>query len=71
MDVNLIHYNELVITGASALSREGYEKALGLISSGQINVEALITHRFSLSEINEALRYAQKGDAVKVIIHND
>ncbi|WP_288494884.1 zinc-dependent dehydrogenase [uncultured Pantoea sp.] len=71
VDVNLIHYNELVITGASALSREGYEKALGLISSGQINVEALITHRFSLSEINEALRYAQKGDAVKVIIHND
>lgn len=70
IDVNLIHYNELIITGASALSREGYRTALSLISSGQVDVEKLITHRLSLDEINDAFNYAQNGDAVKVIINN-
>ncbi|EEV5581604.1 threonine dehydrogenase, partial [Escherichia coli] len=56
--------------GASVLSREGYRTALSLISSGQVDVEKLITHRLSLDEINDAFNYAQNGDAVKVIINN-
>lgn len=71
IDVNIIHYNELIVTGASALSREGYKQALSLISSGLIDIEALITHRFSLDEINQAMLSAQKGDAIKIIIHNN
>ncbi|WP_369308866.1 zinc-dependent dehydrogenase [Providencia rettgeri] len=71
IDVNIIHYNELIITGASALSRNGYQQALTLISSGLIDIEKLITHRFSLDEINEAMVTAQKGDAIKIIIHNN
>ncbi|NIH24142.1 MULTISPECIES: zinc-dependent dehydrogenase [Providencia] len=71
IDVNIIHYNELIVTGASALSREGYKQALSLISSGLIDIEKLITHRFSLDQINEAMVSAQKGDAIKIIIYNN
>ncbi|RFT10178.1 threonine dehydrogenase [Providencia rettgeri] len=71
IDVNIIHYNELILTGASALSREGYQQALTLISSGLIDIEKLVTHRFALDEINEAMATAQKGDAIKIIIHNN
>ncbi|KLN45816.1 threonine dehydrogenase, partial [Providencia rettgeri] len=72
IDVNIIHYNELILTGASALSREGYQQALTLISSGLIDIEKLVTHRFVFRmEINEAMATAQKGDAIKIIIHNN
>ncbi|QIQ22289.1 zinc-dependent dehydrogenase [Zophobihabitans entericus] len=71
IDVNLIHYNELSITGASALSRQGYQTALNLISSGKINVEKLVTHRFKLDDINAAFACALDGAAIKILITND
>lgn len=70
IDVNIIHYNELIITGASALSREGYRTALSLISSGQINVEKLISHRFALENVEDAFKCALEGAAIKIIINN-
>lgn len=71
IDVNLIHYNELIITGASALSRQGYQVALDLISTGQINVEKLITHRFSLDDIQAAFACAQQGVAIKILVTSE
>lgn len=71
IDVNLIHYNEIIVTGASALSREGYKTALTLITSGKINVEKLITHRFKLDDAKKAFACAQDGSAIKVLISNE
>lgn len=68
MDVNLIHYNELVVTGSSALTRFHYEQALGLIESGAVKVKELITHSFPLEQINEALQAAESGVGIKVVI---
>lgn len=71
IDVNLIHYNELVVTGASALSRDGYQIALELITTNKIDVESLITHRFRLEDAKDAFRCAQDGSAIKVLITDD
>ena len=68
LDVNLIHYNEILVSGASALSRAGFEMALNMIANGKINVEQLVSNRFSLADMDEAVRLAAGGSAIKVIV---
>jgi L-iditol 2-dehydrogenase len=70
IDVNLIHYNEITVTGASALSRQGYEMALSMLSTGQIDATSLITHRFDVADSLAAFDAAGSGSALKVAIHN-
>lgn len=70
IDVNLIHYNEIVVTGASALSRRDYELALNMLSTGQIDANALITHRYEVADSLAAFAEAGSGRALKVAIHN-
>lgn len=71
IDVNLIHYNEITVTGASALSRSGYELALNMLSTGQIDATSLITHRYGVNDSLAAFEAAASGKAIKVAIHND
>ena len=68
MDVNTIHYNELKVIGSFGLTRLQFTRALALIASGRLNLDALLTHRFGLSEIEQALRVAEQGAAIKVAI---
>lgn len=68
MDVNLIHYHELLLTGTSALTRHHYEKALRLIESGVVNVSKLVSHRFPLEQIDEAFAAAEGGLGIKVAV---
>ncbi|MXN54345.1 alcohol dehydrogenase catalytic domain-containing protein [Shinella sp. AETb1-6] len=70
MDVNLIHYNELVVTGSFGLNRLQFEKSLDMIAAGQIEVDSMLTHRFELKDIGAALETAEKGSAVKVAVVN-
>jgi L-iditol 2-dehydrogenase len=70
-DVNLVHYNEIVVTGASALRRQDYETALNLLAGGLIDANSLVTHRFGLADAVEALKEAESGRALKVAIRND
>ena len=71
IDVNLIHYNESTVTGASALTRQGYELALHMLSSGQIDATSLITHRYAVADSMAAFEAASNGSALKVAIHNE
>ncbi len=71
IDVNLIHYNELVVTGASALSRHDYEIALNLLAAGRLDAGSLITHRFGIDEALGAFEEAGSGRALKVALLND
>ncbi|UEX77961.1 zinc-dependent dehydrogenase [Spiribacter halobius] len=71
IDPNLIHYNELHVTGASALTRRQYERSLRLIEAGVIAAGELVTHRLALQDIGEAFALAESGDGVKVAIRHD
>ncbi len=71
LDVNAIHYNELVVTGSFGLTRVLFERALSMIASGQLEMKSLLTHRFNLSDIKLALDTAEQGSAIKVAVLND
>jgi L-iditol 2-dehydrogenase len=68
LDVNAIHYNELVLSGAFGLTRAQFQSALSMIASGEIDLDGFLTHRFGLSDITEALATAERGSAIKVAI---
>ncbi|AFL50488.1 L-iditol 2-dehydrogenase [Sinorhizobium fredii] len=70
MDVNLIHYNELLVTGSFGLNRLQFEKSLDMIASGRVEVDSMLTHRFELKDIGIALQTAEGGSAVKVAVIN-
>ena len=71
MDVNLIHYNELTITGASALKRRHFGLALDLIASGRIDVSDMVTHRMPLAEAARALTAAEAGEGLKIVVEGN
>jgi L-iditol 2-dehydrogenase len=71
LDLNAIHYNELVVTGAFGLKRSLFTRALDLIARQDIDVKSLLTHQFKLDEIEDAFQLAAQGSAMKVSIVND
>lgn len=68
LDVNAIHYNELIVTGSFGLTRLQFERSLKMIASGHLEVDSLLTHRFGLEDIETALATAEQGSAIKVAI---
>ena len=68
LDVNAIHYSELIVTGSFGLSRLQFDKALDLIASDALDLAPMLTHRFGLAEIADALATAEQGGAIKVAI---
>ena len=68
IESNIIHYNELNVTGTASAAPWHFQEALKLVVSGQIDLEKLISHRFPLEDINEALQTVIDGKGIKVII---
>jgi len=68
LDTNLIHYKHLVVSGTSRSSLSQYRKCLRLVESGVLPIRRLITHRFSLKQINEAFQFAAAAGGMKSVI---
>ena len=69
IDANTIHYKEIFITGASSSTPKGNRKALELISTGKVDAEKFITHRFPLSDIDMGFEVIEDRKAIKVVIN--
>jgi L-iditol 2-dehydrogenase len=69
LDANLIHYNELEITGTSDSTPQQSKKAIELLSNGKVNVNSLINNRYPLEKYFEGLEMAKSGKAMKVVIN--
>lgn len=68
VDVNLIHYNELVVTGGSNARRADVVRAVDLLSAGVIDADALVTHRVPLSHFEEAIGIVSGRTGVKTAV---
>jgi len=55
------------LIGAYAYSEQTWERSLSIMSSGQVDPEAVITHRLPLSEAEKGFKLAIKREAVKVL----
>lgn len=68
IEANLIHYNELNVTGTSNSTRADYEVALRLIESGRVETDRMVTHRFPLRAAIEAIDKSASGEGIKVAV---
>jgi len=68
VDTRRLHYDELKIIGVFHHTPRYVRAAFSLISSGQIDANALITHEMPLERLEEALQLVASGDALKVAI---
>ncbi len=68
IDPNLIHYNELVITGSADTAPIDYAGSLRLIESKLINVEALISDVLPLRELQRGFDLVQTQQRLKVMV---
>jgi L-iditol 2-dehydrogenase len=67
VDPNVIHYQQITVTGAPESRRQDYRQAVSLVSRGGVDPSPLITHRFPFEAHEEAFRVAADGSALKVV----
>ncbi|MFB3043054.1 MAG: zinc-binding dehydrogenase, partial [Nitrososphaerales archaeon] len=60
--------NEVTMISTNAANDEEVRLALDFISKGQIDVDSMITHKFSIENIDDALEKIAEGDVIKSII---
>lgn len=69
LDVNHIHYKELVISGSYSEKKSDFQAAFALLHSGRFPADKIITHHLPLDRIEEAFPLMESGEALKVCIH--
>ncbi len=68
-DTNAIHYGELTLTGSSGYTYNEYRKAIEMAASSQEDMKSIITHRFKLKELREAIDcWDDKNKSLKILI---
>lgn len=68
VDPRWLHYSEIVLTGSFASTPEDFKKALYMIACNEIMVEDLISDRFTLDNMLDAVERAKKQDMIKGIV---
>jgi L-iditol 2-dehydrogenase len=68
LDVNHIHYKELVVSGSYSEKKSDFQAAFALLHSGRFPAEKIITHRLPLAGIVDGFRLMETGEALKVCL---
>lgn len=71
INTNLVHYKQLVLTGSARANLTHFRKTLDFISSGILEVKDLISLRFELKDIAEAVKLATRAEGLKNILYFD
>lgn len=66
LNPHLINRKQITITGVWSAANRHFLRALTLLR--RVSVEKLVTHRFTLDEVNEALIATERQEALKAVI---
>ena len=66
---NAIHYKECFVTGSHGSTPRQHSMAVHLLEKGLVRVGPLLTHHFSLDQVNEALETMEKCKGMKVTMY--
>lgn len=67
-DPNWLHYNQVSIMGSFSSTPKMLQKAITLTSDGTIDLSKIITHRYSLNEIKQAVLATEEFHGLRVVI---
>ncbi|WP_449241285.1 zinc-dependent dehydrogenase [Desulfoscipio gibsoniae] len=68
IDPRWLHYGEITLTGTFASTPADFHLALELITSGAIEVEDMISHRFSLDNLLDAVDQVKQQKMIKGVV---
>lgn len=68
LDSNLIHYNELTVTGAFSYPASGLQNALEALRTGKIPAGKFVSTIVPINDITEGFSMAKRGDSLKVLV---
>jgi L-iditol 2-dehydrogenase len=65
---NRIHYDEIMVLGSFSYHPTMHELALDAIQRGLVPVDDLVTHTFTIEEIDQVFHTAASGEALKATV---
>ncbi|MGI0088642.1 MAG: alcohol dehydrogenase catalytic domain-containing protein [Nitrosotalea sp.] len=68
-DPNWIHYNQVSITGSFSSTPVILRKAVKLVSDGEIDLSKMVTNRYSLSEIEDAISATEGFHGLRAVVN--
>jgi L-iditol 2-dehydrogenase len=69
LDPNLLHYNQISITGSFSSTPNMLREAARLASNNEIDLSKIISHKYPLRDINEAMLATERYRGLRVIIN--
>jgi L-iditol 2-dehydrogenase len=69
LDSNWLHYNQISITGTFSSTPKMLNEATRIASEKTIDLSAIVTHKYSLSEIEEAIEVTEKYHGLRAVIN--
>jgi len=67
-DIGRVMFREMEIMGSLGCRPVDYLHIIDLVKNGSLQLKPLITHKFPLSEINEAFGVMRRGEGIRIII---
>jgi L-iditol 2-dehydrogenase len=67
-DANQLHYKELAVLGSYGATQRQYRIAMDYLDRRQEELARIVTHRFSLDDIDDGFNAIRSGTALKVVI---
>jgi len=69
LDANWLHYNQISITGTFSSTPKILEEAARIAADKTIDLSTIITHRYSLPEIEKAINVTEKYHGLRAVIN--
>ena len=69
LDPRRMHQEEIVVSGARGQTLEDWQEATRLLAAGLIDVKPLITGRYPLNDLPQALEHAVRQSSFRIIVN--
>jgi L-iditol 2-dehydrogenase len=69
LDANWLHYNQISVTGTFSSTPKILEEATKIAADKTIDLSTIITHRYSLPEIEKAIAVTEKYRGLRAVIN--
>jgi L-iditol 2-dehydrogenase len=69
LDANWLHYNQITITGSFSSTPKMLREATRIASEKTIDLSAIVTHKYSLLKIEEAIEVTEKYHGLRAVIN--
>jgi L-iditol 2-dehydrogenase len=68
IDPRWLHYGEIILTGTHGSSLSDFQQALKLITTGEVDVRPVISHRVGLGDLLDVVQKIRKHELLKAIV---